>query len=395
MDVGAIQNALRDHGLDGWLFYFFHGNDDLALRVLGLNDSHFFSRRWFYLVPKEGAPRKLVHRIEESALDSLPGDKLVYLGWKQMHEQLSVLLQNTKNVAMQYSPMNAVPYVSRVDAGIVELVRSLGVNISSSANLISHFEATMNDEQKSTHLQAVENLKEIVFQAFSQIRQAIEDGRTVTEFEIQQFIVQQFRQRGMESNSDPIVAVNANSGSPHYQPTAERHSVISKGDFVLIDLWAKLSQPANAIYGDITWTGYVGQTVPEKYTKIFDVVSGGRDAALNMVKKAVKEGRQLHGFEVDDAARNFITEKGYGDYFIHRTGHSIGREVHANGTNIDNLETKDERRIIPDTCFSIEPGVYLPEFGIRSEIDVFVGKSDVVVAGSPIQTEVIPILSRG
>lgn len=395
MDVGAIQKALKDEGLDGWLFYFFHGNDDLALRVLGLDDSHFFSRRWFYLVPQNGAPLKLVHRIEESALDALPGEKLVYLGWKQMHEQLAVLLQNVKNVAMQYSPMNAVPYVSRVDAGIVELVRSLGVQISSSANLISHFEATMDDAQKATHLQAVENLKEIVFQAFAQIRAAIEAGRTVTEFEIQQFIVQQFRERGMESNSDPIVAVNANSGSPHYQPTAERHSVIRADDFVLIDLWAKLSQPANAIYGDITWTGFVGKSVPEKYTEIFNVVSGGRDAALNMVKNAVKEGRQLHGYEVDDAARNFITEKGYGEFFIHRTGHSIGREVHANGTNIDNLETKDERRIIADTCFSIEPGVYLPEFGIRSEIDVFVGKSEVIVAGSPIQTEVIPILSGG
>lgn len=393
MDVGAIQKALKDEGLDGWLFYYFHGNDDLALRVLGLDDSHFFSRRWFYLVPQEGEPRKLVHRIEESALDALPGEKLVYLGWKQMHEQLSVLLQNGKHVAMQYSPMNAVPYVSRVDAGIVELVRSLGVQISTSANLISHFEATMNEVQKATHLQAVENLKEIVFQAFARIRTAIEAGCTVTEYEVQQFIVQQFRERGMESNSDPIVAVNANSGSPHYQPTAERHSEIRADDFVLIDLWAKLSQPANAIYGDITWTGFVGKSVPEKYTEIFNVVSGGRDAALNMVKNAVKEGRQLHGYEVDDAARNFIIEKGYGEFFIHRTGHSIGREVHANGTNIDNLETKDERRIIADTCFSIEPGVYLPEFGIRSEIDVFVGKSEVIVAGSPIQTEVIPILN--
>ncbi|MBY0546941.1 MAG: M24 family metallopeptidase [Candidatus Obscuribacterales bacterium] len=395
MDVGAIQRALEDEGLDAWLFYFFHGNDDLALRVLGLNDSHFFSRRWFYLVPQKGEPRKLVHRIEESALDTLPGERLVYLGWKQMHEQLAVLLQNVKNVAMQYSPMNAVPYVSRVDAGIVELVRSLGLHVSSSANLISHFEATMNDAQRATHLQAVESLREIVFQAFAQIRLAIEAGRSVTEYEIQQFIVHQFRERGMESNSDPIVAVNANSGSPHYQPTAEHHSVIRADDFVLIDLWAKLSQPANAIYGDITWTGFVGKSVPEKYTKIFNVVSGGRDAALNMVKNAVKEGRQLHGYEVDDAARNFITEKGYGEFFIHRTGHSIGREVHANGTNIDNLETKDDRRIIADTCFSIEPGVYLPDFGIRSEIDVFVGKSEVIVAGSPIQTEVIPILSAG
>lgn len=395
MDISAIQSALQDEQVDGWLFYYFHENDDLALRILHLDDSHFFSRRWFYFIPRQGTPQKLVHRIEESALDSLPGSKAVYLGWKQLHERLATMLQGQKKVAMQYSPLNAVPYVSRVDAGIVELVQSTGVAVVSSANLVSRFEATLDSAQRSSHITAVENLRKIVFEAFKQIRLNVESTGSVSEYTIQQFIVEQFKRHGMESNSEPIVAVNANSGSPHYQPSSEKFSMINKGDFVLIDLWAKLSKPTNAVYGDITWTGFVGDSVPQKYVDIFNVVSGGRDAALKVIQSAVAGKQQLHGYEVDDAARNFITEKGYGEYFIHRTGHSIGREVHANGTNIDNLETKDERKLIPNTCFSIEPGVYLPEFGIRSEIDVFISDKEVIVAGSPIQTEVIPILTVG
>ncbi len=395
MEIQSIQDALGEEQLDGWLFYYFHENDPLALKILGLNHSHFFSRRWFYLIPLKGEPVKLVHRIEETSLDSLPGTKLVYLGWRQLQEKLAELLAGCNRVAMQYSPLNAVPYVSRVDAGIVELVRSLNVAVLSSANLVSRFEATMNEEQKNTHIRAVETLRSTVFQAFGRIRNAIDANKGINEYEVQQFILERFREAGMESNSDPIVAVNANSGSPHYQPTLNTHSPIRSGDFVLIDLWAKFSKPGNAIYGDITWTGFVGTSVPSKYTEIFNVVSGGRDAALSLVKEAVSNNRQLFGYEVDDAARSYISDKGYGEYFIHRTGHSIGTEVHANGTNIDNLETRDERKLIPDTCFSIEPGVYLPEFGIRSEIDVFIGSSEVVVAGSPIQSEVIPILSVG
>lgn len=399
MDIQAIQDALTEENLDGWLFYYFHENDPLALKILNLAtngaDAHFFSRRWFYLIPAKGEPIKIVHRIEDTSLDVLPGEKEIYIGWRQFEEKLKKMLQNRKTVAMQYSPLNAVPYVSRVDAGIVELVRSTGTDVVSSANLVSRFEATINDRQRETHVRAVEHLKKTVLDAFRQIRRGIEKDATINEYQIQQFILERFKEARMTTNSPPIVAVNQNSGAPHYQPTADVFSEIRSGDFVLIDLWAKFEEPHDAIYGDITWTGYVGEQVPDKYTKIFDIVSGGRDCALNLVKEAVASGRQLFGYEIDDAARNFITEKGYGDYFVHRTGHSIGTEVHANGTNIDNLETRDERKLIPNTCFSIEPGVYLPEFGIRSEIDVFVGQSEVLVAGSPIQTEVIPVLALG
>jgi len=391
-DIAAIQRAIAAENIDGWLFYFFHDNDDLALRILDLTGGHF-TRRWFYLIPKEGEPRKLVHRIEEDALDSLPGEKHVYLGWKQLEEQLPKVIGNCQKIAMQYSPRNAVPYVSRVDAGTLELIRSFGKDVVSAADLVSRFEAVWSEGQLDSHIKACINLKNIVFEAFNMIKGALNKGERLTEFQVQEFIWKRFDELGMISNARPIVAVNSNSGMPHYTPDEKEHAEIKNGDFVLIDLWAKLKEPQNATYADITWTGFVGDSVPEKYKEIFDVVSGGRDAALNLVKERITNGQTLFGWEVDDAARNFIASKGFGDYFIHRTGHSIGLEVHANGANMDNLETKEERRVLPNTCFSIEPGVYLKEFGIRSEIDVFVGEGKVVVAASPIQEEVIPIMA--
>jgi len=393
VDISAIQNALVEENVDGWLFYYFHENDDLALRILKLADKHFFSRRWFYFIPRVGQPRKLVHRIEETALDSLPGEKHVYLGWKQLEVQLLRVLGGCNKVAMQYSPRNAVPYISRIDAGTIELVRSCGIEVVTSADLVSRFEATWTKEQLDSHVVASHHLKNIVYEAFQKIKDIIAAKKTINEYEVQEFIWQRFEQLGMTSNSRPIVAVNEHSGSPHYQPDENNHAPIKDGDFVLIDLWAKMKEPADSTYSDITWTGFVGSSVPEKYKKIFDVVSGGRDAALNLVKERVSSGQTLYGWEVDDAARQFITAAGYGDYFIHRTGHSIGLEVHANGANMDNLETKEERRVLPNTCFSIEPGVYLDEFGIRSEIDVYVGEGNVVVATDPIQDAVIPIMA--
>lgn len=393
MDIKAIQQALQEEALDAWLFYYFHENDPLALRILDLDQEHFFSRRWYYLVPAIGEPRKLVHRIEADALDSLPGQKDIYLGWRQLEEKLEILLSGTKRVAMQYSPRNAVPYISKVDAGVVELVRSCGCEVISSADLISRFESTIDELQLASHIRAVELLKQIVHQAFRRIKQCIENSEPVNEYQIQQFICNRFSEEGLVSNSPPIVAVNSNSGSPHYQPTVERYAPIRKDDFVLIDLWAKLKEPPDSIYGDITWTAFVGDTVPEKYNKIFDVVAGGRNVALEFVRQSVAKAQTLYGFQVDDAARDYIKTQGFGDYFIHRTGHSICQEVHANGANMDNLETKEERKVIANTCFSIEPGVYLEDFGIRSEIDVFVGKKQVIVAGEPIQSSVIPLLT--
>lgn len=393
LDVAAIQAALQEEKIGGWLFYQFHGNDPLAHNILGLADSHFVSRRWFYFVPAEGEPVKLVHRIEMEALDALPGRKVVYVGWRELGEKLQEILQGVVSVAMQYSPDNAIPYVSRVDAGTVELVRNCGPSVVSSANLVQKFEATWSKSQFESHIKAVALLRSIVFDAFKEIASRVKRGEVVNEYQIQQFICRRFEEEGLTTNSPPIVAVNEHSGSPHYQPTAQQHSPIKPDDFVLLDIWAKLKQPSDSVYADITWTGYVGDSVPEKYSKIFQIVSGARDAAVDFIKDAWERGQTMFGWQVDDVTRDFIVQRGYGEYFVHRTGHSIGLEVHGNGANIDNLETRDERRLMPNTGFSIEPGIYLADFGIRSEIDVYIGERDVIVGGQPIQTEVIPILS--
>jgi len=392
-DVAAMQAAICDEGFDGWLFYHFHDIDPIALRILKLTACHFVSRRWFYFVPAVGEPVKLVHRIEMDSLDELPGEKVVYLGWQELESKLRQIISGHKKLAMQYSPGNAIPYISRVDAGTVELVRSCGCEVVSSANLVQYFEARLSAEQLKSHLAAGVALKQIVFDAFAYIATAIKEKRKVNEYEVQQHILDLYDKNGLTSNSPPIVAVNAHSGKPHYQPTANSFWEIQTGDFVLLDIWAKQKSPADAVYADITWTGYLGDLVPEKFVKIFDIVRGARDAALNFVTEAVSAGKQIHGWQVDDAARKYIGDAGYGDYFVHRTGHSICTEVHANGANIDNLETRDERKIIPQSVFSIEPGIYLDEFGVRSEIDVYVGHGEVIVAGQPIQTAVVPILS--
>jgi len=398
--IERIQQALKDADLDGWLFYSFRDSDPIAANILGLsNEGHMATRRWFYLVPQSGEPVKLNHSIERHVLDRLPGRQLIYLPWQQLHEYLKTELlrlsdQRKPRVAMQYSPDNAIPYLSRVDGGTIELIRSFGVEIISSADLVQVFESAWNDEQLAMHEEAARGLYDSVNEAFAEIGKRINAGLPTTEYDIQQFILARFAARGMFSKDPPIVAVNGNAAQPHYEPTREQHSPINKGDFVLIDLWAKLDRP-NAVYADITWTSFVGEQVPEEVTKVFNIVRDARDAATEFVKSAFSQGRTIYGWQVDDACREVIQKAGYGDYFIHRTGHNIHTEVHGNGANIDNLETKDSRLLIPRTCFSIEPGIYLEgRFGIRSEIDVYVSENDARVTGGEAQREVVAILAQ-
>ena len=391
--VRLIQEVLREEQLEGWLLYNFRGSNLFATRILAIPSHIMQTRRYFYFIPAQGAPRKLVHNIEQLNLDSLPGDKTIYASWQSLEEGLRKILAGTKRVAMEYSPRNAIPYVSNVDAGTIELVRGTGVDVVSSANLVQRFEACWDDEQAKDNFETAKHLREIVDRTFGFIRQRITSNAPVTEYDVQQYMLSEFRKRGIKTESDPNCSVNANSANPHYEPTKEIHGPLKKGDFVLLDLWAKKDQP-RSVYADIAWTGYVGEKVPEEYTKIFEIVKGGRDAALSYVQQSFKAGREICGYQVDDAARNYITAKGYGEYFVHRTGHSIGEEIHGNGANMDNLETRDERMIIPQTSFSIEPGIYLPgKYGVRSEIDVYISKSrEVIVTGLPMQEEVIPIL---
>lgn len=396
--IEAIQQALKEADLDGWLFYSFRGSDPIAANILGMpTEGHMATRRWFYLVPQTGEPTRILHSIERDVLDHLPGRKIIYLPWQQLHGILKTELtgltsKRVPRLAMQYSPDAAIPYLSRVDGGTIELIRSFGIDIVTSADLVQRFEAAWNDEQLAMHEEAARGLYASVHEAFAEIGRRIKSNTPTNEYEIQQFIMSRFAHRGMFTKDPPIVAVNGNSAAPHYGPTSDHNSPIKKGDFVLIDLWAKLDKP-NAVYADITWTSFVGDRAPEEVVKIFNIVRDARDAATEFVKESFGAGRKTFGWEVDDVCRAVIQKAGYGDYFIHRTGHNIHTEVHGNGANIDNLETKDERVLIPRTCFSIEPGIYLEgKFGVRSEIDVYVDENGARVTGGEVQRELVAIL---
>ena len=388
MDLASIQAALRERKFDCWLFYDHHHRDPISYKILGLSESLFVTRRWFYVIPAQGTPVKLVHRIEAGHLDTLPGSKREYSSWRELWDNLKAMLEPYKTVAMQYSPNNLIPYIGLVDAGTVELVRSFGKEIVSSGDLVARFEAAWTDEQIQSHFAARDGVDSIVDAAFKEIGRRVRNGGT-TEYDIQQWIAEAFRRNDLIAEDLPIVAVNANSGNPHYEPRPETSSRIKAGDFVLLDIWAKKKMP-NAVYYDITWTGVIGEPT-DKQLKIFNVVRDARDAGVKKVQEAFAAKRKIAGWEVDEATRAHIASAGLAQFFTHRTGHSIGESVHGNGANMDNLETKDEREIIPNSCFSIEPGVYLPgEFGVRSEVNVLTRNGSADVTGK-IQRELVRI----
>ncbi len=404
--IAEIQNALREARLDGWLFYDFRGSDPLAYRILKLGSTGITTRRWFYYIPAKGEPIKIVHTIERGKLDALPGQKMIYREWQQLYSHLreAIIVRNPqtkitrslprRRIAMQYSPENAIPYISRVDAGTIEMIRSFSLEPVTSADLVQRFEAVWTDEQRQMHIEAADKIHTIIMQSFAEIARRIRADEPTNEYDIQQFMEKRFAEEGITNDNDPpIVAVNANAANPHYQPSREVHAPIKRGDFVLFDVWGKLKKPG-AVYADQTWTGYVGESVPQEYVRIFNIVREARDAAVTFIQTNLRAGKPITGAEVDDVSRGVIKRAGYGAEFLHRTGHSIGEEVHGNGVNIDNLETKDTRRIIPRTCFSIEPGIYLEgKFGVRSEIDVYIASErEAVVTGQPIQTELVAIL---
>jgi Xaa-Pro aminopeptidase len=388
MDLSAIQAALRERNIDGWLFYDHHHRDPIAYRILGLPESMMVTRRWFYLIPAEGEPTKLVHKIEAGHLDSLPGSKMQYAGWQELFENIKVLLKNYRDIAMQYSPNNLIFTISLVDGGTLELIRGLGKNVVSSGDMVAQFESTLTGEQIKSHFAARDSIDAITATAFKEIGSRVRNGGT-TEHQIQQWILEAFKRENLLTDDPPVVAVNGNSGNPHYEPHADSSAPIRKGDFVLLDIWGKKNTPGSMYY-DITWTGFIGETPPQKMVEVFTIVRDARDVGIKTVVEAINAGRTIAGWEVDRATRNYIKSAGYGDYFIHRTGHSIASDIHANGANMDDLEIHDERRILPNSCFSIEPGIYLPEFGVRSEINVLVRPKSAEVTGK-IQRELVII----
>lgn len=393
-DLARVQSALNDLQLDAWLLFDFRGSNILARRVLDLAPDQMGTRRFFYLIPKSGEPIKLVHRIESGALDHLPGSKVVYLKWQELEVAVRSLLSGHKRVAMEYSPGVSNPYISRVDGGTIEFVRNCGIEVVPSGDLIQFFEATWDDAQWKMHLEAAVHTNAAYEVAWSLIAQQVRTRGYSDEVEVQSAIMDHFHKNGLTTYHPPIVGVGPHSGDPHYETGAIGNTRIHEGDFVLVDLWAKCDRP-RSVYSDLTRTGFVGTSVPDTYTRIFKVVAAARDAAIQTVRDASAANRPLHGWEVDDACRRVIEDAGYGAYFVHRTGHSIGQEVHGNGANMDNLETREERLVMRNTCFSVEPGIYLPEFGVRTEINVFVGPDGTVhVTGGELQTEIVPILGK-
>lgn len=390
--LSEVQAALRAASLDGWLLYDFRGSNVLARRILDMGERPIGSRRFFYYIPAEGEPAGLVHRIESGVLDHLPGPKRVYLHWKELDEGVARLLAGARRVAMEYAPRNRNPYVSRVDAGTVELVRELGVEVVSSGDLVQRFEAAWDDEQWAMHLEAARHTTSAFDRAFGFIARELAAGRRVRESAVQAEILAHFHEHGLVTDHPPIVAVGRHSADPHYATTPTSDVEMAEGDLLLIDLWAKLERP-RSVYSDLTRMGYLGKRVPETYQQVFSIVAAARDAAISCVREAYRAGHPLPGWKVDQAARDVIEAAGYGPQFVHRTGHSIGQETHGNGANMDNLETHEERLVLPRTCFSIEPGIYLTDFGIRSEVNVFVdGQGDVHVTGGPLQTEILAVL---
>jgi len=390
-DLPAVQAAIQGLGFDGWLLYDFRGLNVLARRTIGLGDEEMLSRRCFYYIPARGEPRKLTHRIEPHALDALPGGQQSYLRWQELEAGVGELVKGARKVAMEYVPRNANPYVSRVDAGTVELVRSFGVEVVPSGDLVQLFEACWDDDQWAMHQEAARHTRSAYDVAFAFIADRIRQSGAVRETEVQQRIMSHFQAHGLVTDHPPICAVGPHSGDPHYSPGPDSDGTIRQGDFVLIDLWAKLDRP-RSVYSDLTWTCFVGEVVPSKYVDIFNIVARARDAGIACVQDAFRQRKRLQGWHVDQAARDVIEKAGYGQYFCHRTGHSIGQETHGNGANMDNLETREERRVLPRTCFSIEPGIYLPEFGVRSEVNVFVdAHENVHVTGGTPQTAIVPV----
>jgi Xaa-Pro dipeptidase len=393
MELERMQQALASEKLDGWLFYDFRRSNPIAYQVLSLPPDGFYSRRWFYFVPAQGTPTAIISAVEAHVLRSLPGQRRIFRTWQEMRTYLSELLLPGMHIAMEYSPMNAIPYMARVDAGTVELARSYGVEVVSSANIAQRFVAQLSDAQIDSQREAGRRVIAAKDRLFAELSEDLRAGKTPDEYSVQQRFIMLMQESGVVVPEPPHVAVNANASNPHYAPGAQQSSPILPGDLILFDFWGKLPQP-DAVFADFSWMAFAGtrDEIPPTQRAVFELVRRARDAAIDFVRAKVRNGQSVRGSEVDDVARGVIAREGYGDYFVHRTGHSIATAVHANGANLDNLETQDERFLLPNTCCSVEPGIYLPEFGVRSEVDLLIFEHDVEVTGVPMQEEIVPLL---
>ncbi len=383
--LAEIQEQLRNQRLDGWLLYDFQNLNPISKKILGLQ-GNLLTRRWFCWIPSSGQPEILCHLIEKHSFTSLGAALRTFKSWEEMLKQLENLLAGNSKIAMEYSPKCSIPYISRVDGGTLEILAALGKEVVSSANLVQYFEARWNAQQLDSHLRASALLMETLQSTFALIRENLRNGQPMTEVTLQQFMMQEFLKRKVTTFSPPIVAVNANSGNPHYEPSPKHSSSVKTNDILLIDWWGRIDEPGS-VYADYTWMGFLGESIPNHLQNVWTIVRNSRDAALEFIQKNYPT-TSLYGWQIDDVARSVITKAGYGEFFIHRTGHNIGEQDHGNGANLDNFETHDLRELLPQTCFSIEPGIYLLEFGVRSEINVYLGADKIIPTGNPVQKEI-------
>jgi Xaa-Pro dipeptidase len=390
LDIGAVQTALREDGLDGWLLYDFHGSNPIARAIAGVNGGKMTTRRWYYLVPANGNPRALVHAIERHTLDQLPGDTHLYAGREALARGLDALMKGVKRVAMEYSPENAIPYVGRVDAGTVEAIRRRGIEVVSSGDLVQRFAALWDAQALGTHLEASAALYRVKDRAFETLAARVSRGEVTNEHDLQQLMVGWFKDEGLMTDAPPVVASMENAGNPHYMPPETGSRTIGRNELFLLDLWGKREQPG-AVYADITWVGFTGTRVPAEFADAFAAIAAARDAAIDLVRKATHAHEDLRGWQVDRAARGVLEDRGYGARVLHRTGHNLGTEVHGNGVHMDDYETHDDRRLLPGTGFTIEPGIYFDHFGVRTEINVYVDVSEARVSG-PSQQAIIALV---
>jgi Xaa-Pro dipeptidase len=389
LDVTAVQQALKEEGIDGWLLYDFHGSNPVAARLAGTANGVIATRRWYYLIPAHGDPRALVHAIERHNLDHLPGSKTIYAGHQQLGAGIRALLNGHRRVAMEYSPGCAIPYVSRVDAGTIELIRQAGVEVVSSGDLVQRFEAVWDERALASHRRASESLYRIKDQAFAAVTKRLRKGASMTEYDVQRLMVGWFRDEGLVTDNDPVVAAQENAGNPHYQPKADRPRPLRPDEVLLLDLWGKLPE-AGSVFADITWVGFTGRNVPARVQDAFRTTTAARDAAIALVQGAASRGEELRGWQVDRAARDVLVGAGYSAEILHRTGHNLGQEVHGNGVHMDDYETHDDRRLLPGTGFTIEPGLYFDDFGVRTEINMYFGEREALVTG-PAQREIVAL----
>jgi Xaa-Pro aminopeptidase len=384
----AIQSALERAGLDGWLLYDFHGLNPVAVGMLDLPG--MTTRRFFVYIPRKGSPAAITHAIEQGPWTGWPSKwtKEKYSSWRVLESLLGNLVKG-KRVAMEYSPGDAVPYLDRVPAGVIEMVRSAGATVVSSAELVSSFYAVWSDDQRASHERAARAVSAIGQEAIRLAGSRAGSASPLTEYALQSWIRDRFEAGGLETDHGPIVAIGPNAANPHYEPTAENTATINRGDILLVDLWAR---EKNGVFADQTWMGSLGAP-SERDSAIWQAVRDARDAAISLLRERINSHKPVRGGEVDDAARAVITERGYGDNFIHRTGHSIDpRDLHGSGPHIDNLETREERELIPGVGFSIEPGIYLSgDVGMRSEVNGFIGADGLLITPSDYQKDLMVV----